>query len=175
MTLELEQEESIRILKEIEVIPMDNKINVKFINNEKLITRAYRINSSDTYPKMKWVVVSYKVSRYADKVKDYAIYLTDETDKVYLCKYSPEVINTLFNNIILLEMSNWRRIVNGLKPLKNINNYQSFKFEVGNDKKLIHLLQKIIEKNTSALLTKFEKYKNTNEAIPAEIWHNQIC
>lgn len=178
MTLELEQEESIGILKNLIILPINNEIKINELDNEKMVNRKYHINLKNSkYPNMDKITITYKVSKYAEKIKDYSVYLTNSVgDIVYLCKYSPKILNTLFNNIIMLEMSNWRRIVQGLKPLKTIDNYQSLMFELNIDsnKRINHLLYKLVEKNTSQLLNKFEVYQNTNNVIPAEIWQNQI-
>ena len=76
----------------------------------------------------------------------------------------------------MLEMSNWRRIVQGLKPLKTIDNYQSLMFELNIDsnKRINHLLYKLVEKNTSQLLNTFKEYQNSNAIIPVDIWQNQL-
>ena len=178
MTLELEQEESIGILKNLIILPINNEIKINELDNEKMVNRKYHINLKNSkYPNMDKITITYKVNKYTEKVKDYAVYLTNNfEDKVYLCKYSPKILNTLFNNIIMLEMSNWRRIVQGLKPLKTIDNYQSLMFELNIDsnKRINHLLYKLVEKNTSQLLNTFKEYQNSNAIIPVDIWQNQL-
>ena len=178
MTLELEQEESIGILKNLIILPINNEIKINELDNEKMVNRKYHINLKNSkYPNMDKITITYKVNKYTEKVKDYAVYLTNNfEDKVYLCKYSPKVLNTLFNNIILLELSNWRRIIQGLSPLRTINNYQSLMFELNIDsnKRINHLLYKLVEKNTSQLLNTFKEYQNSNAIIPVDIWQNQL-
>ena len=49
-----------------------------------------------------------------------------------------------------------------------------FELNIDSNKRINHLLYKLVEKNTSQLLNKFEVYQNTNNVIPAEIWQNQI-
>lgn len=177
MTLELEQEESIGILQKIKVLPIGTNLKVSEEKNERLVTRSYHIDLNDSkYPTMNTITINYKVNKYTEKVKNYSVYLTNNVgDTVYLCKYSPKILNTLFNNIILLELSNWRRIVKGMKPLKTIEDYPSFKFElsIDNNKRLSHL-KKIVERNTSKLVETFKEYTNTNKLIPAEIWQSLL-
>lgn len=178
MTLEVEQEEAIGILKTIKILPIDKEIEINNKDNEKMVTRKYHISVENSkYSNMNIITIKYKVNKYTEKVKDYEVYLTNSSnDKIYLCKYSPKVLNTLFNNIILLELSNWRRIAQGLKPLKTMNNYQSLMFELNIDsnKRINHLLYKLVEKNTSQLLNMFKKYQNSNAVIPVDIWQNQL-
>lgn len=178
MTLEVNQEEAISILSKIKILPMDKEVKIKIEEDGKLVSRKYHIDvNNNTYSTMDMISVNYKVNKYTDRVKDYAVYLTnDSEDKVYLCKYSPKILNTLFNNIISLELSSWRRITQGLKPLKTINNYQSLMFELNieSNKRLNHVLYKLVEKNTSQLLTKFKKYQNSNIVIPTDVWQQLI-
>lgn len=178
MTLEVNQEEAISILKNIKILPMEREIKIKNEDDGKMVIRKYHINVENSrYSNMDIITIQYKVNKYTEKVKDYAVYLTNNfEDKVYLCKYSPKVLNTLFNNIILLELSNWRRIIQGLSPLRTINNYQSLMFELNIDsnKRINHLLYKLVEKNTSQLLNTFKEYQNSNAIIPVDIWQNQL-
>lgn len=178
MTLELEQEDAIGILKNLAVLPISNEVNVSEDNNNKLVCRKYHINIENSkFPNMDELTIKYKVSKYAEKIKDYSVYLTNSVgDIVYLCKYSPKILNTLFNNIIMLEMSNWRRVSKQLSPLRTIDDYKSLMFEldINNNKRKNHLLKKAMEKNTSKLLNLFKNYQDSNVIIPAEIWQTQI-
>lgn len=173
MTLELEQEESISILSKLQVLKKLPIIKVCEVGNEKLVHRVYSVTNTG-YPIEK-LVIDYKVNKCTDKVRDYTVSLENDTDKVYLCKYSPKTYNTLFNNIILLELSNWRRITQGLEPLKTIKDYTSLIFELDIDNKRKNsLLKKIYEKNSLLLVRQFQSFINTNYIIPAQVWSKQI-
>lgn len=177
MTLELEQEESIGVLQKIRVLPMDAILKVSEKENERLVIRSYHIEiNDDKFPTMNTITVNYKVNKYTERIGDYSVYLANNTgDKVYLCKYSPKILNTLFNNIILLELGNWRRIVKGMKPLRTIKDYPSFMFELSIDSnKRISHLKKIVERNTLKIVEIFKEYVNTNKLIPVEVWQSQL-
>lgn len=173
MTLELEQEESISILANLQVLQKLPIIKVEEIGNEKLVHRVYSVKTTK-YP-IEQLVIDYKVNKCTDKVKDYSVTLENDTDKVYLCKYSPKKYNTLFNNVILLELSNWRRVAQGLNPLKTIKDYTSLMFELDIDNKQKNsLLKKIYEKNSLYFVKHFQKFVNSNYIIPSKEWMKQL-
>lgn len=179
MTLDLEQEESICLLKKVAVLPTEQIVNI--IEDEKgnrKVYRQYQIGlNDDQYSMMDKMVIKYEVGKYTDRVKNYEVYLTNNSsDTVYICKYSPNILNTLFNNIILLELSNWRRASKGMKPLRTIEDYESLMFELNIDshKRINSVLQKLVEKNTSQFLNKFSNYQNTNKIIPVDVWEAQL-
>lgn len=124
------------------------------------------------------IVVEYDMTR--ERVIGYKVYLTNNSeDVIYICKHSPKILNTLFNNIILLELSNWNRIICGNVPLRTIDDYTSLMFELdnGSNKQSNLLLKKIVDNSTSfaRLQKKFQDYKNTNRIIPAVLWKKQIA
>jgi hypothetical protein len=178
LTLDLEQEESITVIQKIKVLPMDREIKISEENNEKLVIRSYYIDVKDSdYPTMNKITIKYKFEGRTEKIKDYAVYLSNGLgDKVYLCRHSSKILNTLFNNIIMLELSNWRRVVQGLEPLKTIKDYKSLMFELDedDDRRTIRSLEKHIEKNISNFLEKFQNYHNTNKIVPTEVWQIQV-
>lgn len=179
MTLELEQEESIGLIEQLCILPIEKKVTVA--ENEdfsKTVCRTYCIHSENNkYSNMNTIVIEYRMGKRTERVEDYSVYLTDGKDNtVYLCKYSPEIFNTLFNNIILLEMSNWRKASEGKKPLRTIKDFDSYKFELEIDshKREDNLLQKLLDKNTSNFFNRFTEYRNSNKIIPTNIWKAQI-
>lgn len=179
MTLNLEQEDSICLLKSIKVLPTEQKVSIiEDKNGNKKVYRQYQVSlNSDYYSILDKVVIKYEVGKYTDRVKNYEVFLTnDADDTVYICKYSPNILNTLFNNIILLELSNWRRASKGMKPLRTIEDYESLMFELNIDshKRINNVLQKLVEKNTSQFLNKFSNYQNTNKIIPINVWEAQL-
>ena len=163
MTQQLEQKEAIEVLGNIKILPEDYNFKVVNCNRDRVVCRTYYIDKNSTkYPFLNRIVVEYKMNISTERITDYSVYLTNDSgDILYLCKYTPDVLNTLFTNIISLELSNWRRIVDNQLPLKNINDYT---------------LRKMIEKNinTSKILNKFHMYINTNGIVPTEIWKHQL-
>ena len=178
MTFDLEQEDSIKILSKIEFQKDGRDYKIVKNQNETMVTREYCVDCNKTeYPTANKLVIQYKMNKYTGKVKEYTVFLTNELgDVIHLCNYSPNVINTLFNNIILLELSNWRRVTEGLTPFKYISDFTSYMFEVKKttSKKFIGVLQRLIDKNSSSFFESFKKYGNTNEIISSEIWENQL-
>lgn len=174
MTFQTTQEEARNILKEVIIIPEKPLVKILNKNCEKLVLRRYKINlvNSD------WneMTITYKVNSYTENVLDYSIYLTNSRkDILCICKYSPRIFNTLFNDIMSLEISNWQRIVRGLSPLRTINDFDSLMFELNIDNKQIALkLEKLCEKkNTSRkLFQEFKEFLNSNKVIPEQIWMN---
>ncbi len=178
MTQQLEQKEAIEVLGNIKILPEDYNFKVVNCNRDRVVCRTYYIDKNSTkYPFLNRIVVEYKMNISTERITDYSVYLTNDSgDILYLCKYTPDVLNTLFTNIISLELSNWRRIVNNQLPLKNINDYKSLLFEFGSNKRDNNTLRKMIEKNinTSKILNKFHMYINTNGIVPTEIWKHQL-
>ena len=77
MTLEVNQEEAISILKNIKILPMEREIKIKNEDDGKMVIRKYHINVENSqYSNMDIVTIQYKVNKYTEKVKDYAVYLT---------------------------------------------------------------------------------------------------
>lgn len=178
MTLiqQLEQTEAIEVLKKMRVLPINYKFLVVTCNKEKVIRRTYHIDEgSNKYPLLDTITIEYRMNIHTERITDYSVYLTnDSKDILYLCKYSPRVLNTLFNNIISLELSNWHRIINHQEPLRTMDDYKSLMFELGAGAN--RKLKRIIENNTntSKLLNQFHDYLNSNEIIPITKWESQI-
>ena len=77
MTLEVNQEEAISILKNIKILPMEREIKIKNEDDGKMVIRKYHINVENSqYSNMDIIAIQYKVNKYTEKVKDYAVYLT---------------------------------------------------------------------------------------------------
>ena len=78
MTLEVNQEEAISILKNIKILPMEREIKIKNEDDGKMVIRKYHINvENNQYSNMDIITIQYKVNKYTEKVKDYAVYLTN--------------------------------------------------------------------------------------------------
>lgn len=180
MVQQLEQKEAIEVLKNIKVLPINYNFSVVPCDNVKIVCRTYYIDEeSNKYPSLDRITIKYGMNRFTERVTDYSVYLTNDSgDILYLCKYSPQILNTLFNNIISLELSNWHRIIENRKPLRTMDDYKSLMFELNNssNKRTINILRKIIERNidTSKLLNHFDKYSDSNEIIPTTVWETQI-
>ena len=75
MTLEVNQEEAISILKNIKILPMEREIKIKNEDDGKMVIRKYHINVENSqYSNMDIITIQYKVNKYTEKVKDYAVY-----------------------------------------------------------------------------------------------------
>lgn len=173
MTVELEQEDAIASIEKLEILPVKAQVVIKDVENYKLVTRKYQINCID-YP-VTSLVIQYSLSSYKEQVKDYFVKLTDESGlEITLCKYSAKIFNTLFNNIILLELNNWRRISQGEEPLTTIYDYDSLMFELSSNVKLNTLLKKLWDKNALEIIQGLESFVNSNNIVPVEIWEKQI-
>lgn len=173
MTINVEQEDAISILGRLKILPKKAIINIKETEKGKLVSRTYQIKEILEKPYTK-LVIRYLISK-TDVIKDYSITLENDTDKVYLCKYSPNVINTLFNTIINLELTNWRRVSLGLQPLRTIEDFSSLIFEKNiYNKRMNTLLRKIYDKNSSFFTKTFNSFVNKNEIIPVNIWSEKI-
>ena len=71
MTLEVNQEEAISILKNIKILPMEREIKIKNEDYGKMVIRKYHINVENSqYSNMDIVTIQYKVNKYTEKVKD---------------------------------------------------------------------------------------------------------
>ena len=176
MTMQVDQEEAISILTKLEALPIAPEIKVENKENIKSVCRKYKIKTNNTkYSEMDAIVIKYKMSRYTERVKDYCVYLTGKFDDVvYLCKYSKGILNTLFGNIILLELGNWRRITQGLEPLKEMEDYVSLMFELDiENKRNNRLLENKLDKDFS-FKKAFPQYQNSNKIIPIKIWKSKL-
>lgn len=175
MESEVEQEESIALIQKMEVLPIDVEVEIEKIEgNDRVVTRSYHVDVKDNrYSMMDRLVVRYKIKR--EKVKDYMVFLTDSArDIIFLCKSNSEILNTLFSNIIMLELSNWRMAALGEKPLRTIDDYNSVMFQLGANKTENRSLEKALDKDWVSFIEKFKTYYNSNKVIPIEVWQTQL-
>ena len=171
MTESLDQEESTYLIREIRIIPNGLKIQIKKEKNKTYVTRVYNIDMTHTkHFTMNQLVIYY--NRILDRVLEYKVCLTDDDEnEIILCKDNSEFITTFFENLILLEMSNWRRVDSNKKPIRTIDDYNNYKFEINlEDKKALRFLQNCISKCNIPYFKGMNNYSNTNKIVPYQVW-----
>ena len=171
MTESLDQEESICLIREIRIIPNGLKIQVRKEDNKTYVTRMYNIDMTHTkHLTMNQLIVYY--NRVLDRVLEFKVCLTDDNgNEIILCKSNSEFITTFFENLILLEMSNWRMVNSNKEPMRTIDDYNNYKFEIClNDKKALRYLQNCINKCRIPYFKGMNDYSNTNKIVPYQVW-----
>lgn len=174
MTYFLEQEESIKFLNVVQVIPQKAYAKIYEEDNKKYILRQYKVNKINEM----WdtINVSYILDIKTDRILSYSVYATSKEteDIISLCIYEKDIFKMLFYNILALEEDLWKYCLleeNSVKDIK-IADYPNIMFESNKEADIIleELAYNKIFK--SEILSQFTAFLNKNDVVPKNVWEN---
>ena len=168
---DLDQEKSIEFLQNVEVLPIEAKISIKEHEKCVEVNRIYSINSDKTnYKNLNLLTIQYSYTKFQERIIDYKIFASNSNTAIILTQTETDsVYNTLFNNIINLELKKWRPISKKNNICENISSIAAYQFSIST-KKQIPTINKMLRSKAHSVKLKLNEYCNKNSVIPEYIW-----